>query len=238
MGVEIERKFLVHESLVPQDGPRKVIKQGYLVARNHPEVVLWIYSDSASISFESDTLSREFVYSLSKDDAVEIVALLGGELLETCVFPGASVYGVYPGQKGVIRIRVSGKEAFFTIKGERDGATCPEFEGCIPLEDAEEMLECLCGKDFIEKTRYLIMYKGHLWEVDFFEGANDGLALAEVELKGKDELVVLPPWIRKEVTGVVWYNNNVLIRYPFKVWGTWAFKIKKMLHKFGLVKHF
>ena len=55
--------------------------------------------------------------------------------------------------------------------------------------------------DIIEKTRYHVIVEGKQWDVDQFHGNNDGLWIAEVELKSEDEQVTLPKWVTNEVTG-------------------------------------
>ena len=81
-----------------------------------------------------------------------------------------------------IRVRITDSHAFLTIKGETKTITRTEFEYEIPLSDARQLLEQFCQKPFIEKTRYKIQYADLLWEIDVFQGENDGLIVAEVEL--------------------------------------------------------
>jgi CYTH domain-containing protein len=57
-----------------------------------------------------------------------------------------------------------------------------------------------------------------LWEVDVFEGDNQGLTIAEIELKSTDETFELPPWIGQEVTGDKRYYNSYLSKNPFNNW--------------------
>jgi adenylate cyclase len=118
-----------------------------------------------------------------------------------------------------VRVRVAGELAFITIKGLTNGMERLEFEYRIPLEDANEMLETICVKPFIEKLRYKIMSDNHLWEVDEFIGDNEGLTVAEVELKSADEHVIIPDWVGQEVTGDLMYFNSNLVINPFKNWG-------------------
>ncbi|NOR56941.1 MAG: CYTH domain-containing protein [Sulfurimonas sp.] len=120
--------------------------------------------------------------------------------------------------KTAVRIRVKGDEAFLTIKGESVGATRLEYEYAIPVVDAKEMLEKLCGKPIIDKTRYLILHKKHTWEIDIFHKENDGLIVAEVELESEDEMVELPEWIVKEVTDDARYYNSNLLEHPYSHW--------------------
>ncbi len=117
-----------------------------------------------------------------------------------------------------VRVRTYGDKAFVTIKGPTSDITRDEYEYEIPLNDANEILLHLCEHPPIEKMRYRIMYKGHTWEVDEFTGANQGLTVAEVELKDAKEEVELPDWIDREVSGDPrYYNSNLSIK-PFSTW--------------------
>jgi adenylate cyclase len=117
-----------------------------------------------------------------------------------------------------VRIRVREQQAYLTIKGPTTGLSRQEFEYPIPVDDALMMLNSLCQKPLIEKTRHLIEYAGHCWEVDVFCGDNEGLIVAEVELKSEDEAVNLPLWITQEVTGDRRYYNSSLMRFPYCQW--------------------
>jgi len=119
-----------------------------------------------------------------------------------------------------VRVRVAGELAFITIKGLTNGMERLEFEYPIAVTDANEMLETMCLTPLIEKMRYNIMTDGHLWEVDEFIGDNEGLIIAEVELKSTDEEVIIPNWVGEEVTGDLKYYNSNLVINPFKNWGT------------------
>ena len=93
-----------------------------------------------------------------------------------------------------------------------------EFEKQISLSDAENLFE-LCQPGVIDKTRYLVdMPDGHIFEVDEFYGENDGLVIAEVELKSEDEPFDMPPFIEREVTGDRRYYNSYLTVNPFTTW--------------------
>jgi adenylate cyclase len=116
-----------------------------------------------------------------------------------------------------VRIRTAGDKAFLTIKGPVVGISRAEFEYAIPPEDARQMLQ-LCEPPLIEKTRHTIFASGHLWEIDEFHGANEGLLVAEVELDQADEEISLPCWIGKEVTGDPRYYNSNLGTHPYSAW--------------------
>ena len=121
-------------------------------------------------------------------------------------------------KEAVVRIRVKNDKAYLTIKGSNIGVTRLEFEYEIPLDEANEMLDKLCQKPVIDKTRYLINHENHTWEVDIFYGENEGLVVVEVELSSEDETIILPSWVKEEVTTDVRYYNSNLMKHPFKDW--------------------
>lgn len=92
-----------------------------------------------------------------------------------------------------------------------------EFEYEIPLGEAIELLN-LCETPIIEKTRYEVRLHDKIWEIDEFEGLNQGLIIAEVELKNENEKVTLPDWIGEEVTGDAKYYNTSLSQKPLGDW--------------------
>ena len=120
--------------------------------------------------------------------------------------------------KTAVRVRIAGDNAWLTIKGENKGAVRSEFEYPIPLTDAHQILDELCERPFIEKTRYLVSHAGAIWEVDVFEAENAGLVIAEIELASEHQEIVLPLWVVKEVTDDLKYYNANLIKFPFKSW--------------------
>ena len=127
--------------------------------------------------------------------------------------------GYIPAEGATIRVRMKNAKAFLTLKGETTGIARSEFEYDIPVDDALAMMRELCAPPLIEKKRYELTYGGHLWELDFFEGENAGLFLAEVELQREDEAVALPPWVIEEVTQDKRYYNANLRVLPFSRFG-------------------
>ena len=120
--------------------------------------------------------------------------------------------------KTVVRVRIKGVKAFLTVKGENKGAVRSEYEYDIPLIEAEELLNDLCDKPFIDKTRYEINVADHIWEVDIFHGENSGLIVAEIELDDETEKFELPSWVTEEVTGDAKYYNSNLLNNPYNKW--------------------
>lgn len=118
----------------------------------------------------------------------------------------------------IVRVRVAGDRGFLTIKGLTTGVSRLEFEYPIPLADAMAMLDQLCERPLIEKTRYREVFAGRIWEIDVFHGDNDGLVVAEIEIATPDDKVELPPWAGAEVSHDPRYFNNNLAVNPYRNW--------------------
>lgn len=118
-----------------------------------------------------------------------------------------------------VRVRTKGDKGFLTIKGKgnKSGLTRFEWEKEISSSDAETLL-LLCEKGAIEKIRYNVFYKEHLFEVDVFFGENEGLIVAEIELQSENETFLKPNWLGQEITSDKRYYNAYLSNYPYKSW--------------------
>jgi adenylate cyclase len=117
-----------------------------------------------------------------------------------------------------IRVRITDNQAWLNIKSATIGTQRLEFEYEIPLEDAREILRSLCAKPLIEKTRHFVPNDGNLWEIDEFEGDNDGLIIAEIELTEVGKTFTKPEWLGLEVTHELRYYNNNLVKNPYNKW--------------------
>lgn len=118
-----------------------------------------------------------------------------------------------------VRVRTTGQQnAWLTIKKHVDAAVRLEYEYPLPILDAIEMLERLCGGHLVEKVRYKVPHSGLIWEIDEFAGENAGLLIAEVELTRQDQQIVLPDWVGTEVTDNMRYYNACLATHPYSSW--------------------
>lgn len=122
-------------------------------------------------------------------------------------------------KKRTVRVRITNKKAFLTIKGKsnKKGTTRFEWEKEIAINEAASLLD-LCEKGVIKKTRYLVKAENHTFEVDVFDEKNKGLIVAEIELKDENEFFNKPDWLGKEVTGEIKYYNSVLSTNPYCFW--------------------
>ena len=134
--------------------------------------------------------------------------------------------GYIPCDNATVRIRMrtseagEGKEeAFLTIKGQSfdGGLSRYEFEKPITIDEAENLLK-LCRGGVIDKHRYLVESGEHIFEVDEFHGDNDGLVMAEVELKNENDAFKKPDFIGPEVTGDRRFYNKHMLKFPFSLW--------------------
>ena len=128
------------------------------------------------------------------------------------------IQGYFPTSGFSLRVRIQDNKAFLTLKKSRSQISRHEFEYEIPAGDAREMIMLFCGSEVIEKTRYLVEYKGFTWEVDEFHGKNDGLIVAELELENEDMPFEKPSWIGEEVTQDSRYLNANLAKTPYRMW--------------------
>ena len=109
-----------------------------------------------------------------------------------------------------VRIRGNGEGASLTIKSRRRGIMRLEFEYAIPVVDAETLLRKLAPSSLVEKTRYKLRYRGHVWSIDEFRGHHAGLVLAEIELPHPCALFDVPDWVGEDVTNEERYSNSFL----------------------------
>ncbi len=118
-----------------------------------------------------------------------------------------------------VRIRLIKNKGYITIKGKssEDGLSRFEWEKEISKLEAESLLD-LCEEGIIDKIRFEVKSGNHVFEVDAFFGNNEGLIVAEVELKSEGEHFEKPNWLGEEVTGDVKYYNSQLSKTPFTTW--------------------
>ena len=117
-----------------------------------------------------------------------------------------------------VRVRILDDKGILTVKGPFVGlGSRPEWEKEISLQEAEDLFR-LCKPGSIDKTRWIVPAGERKFEVDEFHGDNEGLVMAEIELKSQDEAFGRPSWLGDEVTGDPRFYNGYLARNPFKNW--------------------
>lgn len=151
---------------------------------------------------------------------IERKFLVNGEFKSQAYAQSRIVQGYISSVRGrTVRVRIRDGKGYLTIKGASNeaGTSRYEWEKEITLGEARELMK-LCEPGVIDKTRYLIKSGEHVFEVDEFYGENEGLVMAEVELKAEDEPFKKPDFIGKEVTGDIRYYNSHLMKEPFTKW--------------------
>jgi len=116
----------------------------------------------------------------------------------------------------IIRIRFTGKDFKIALKKHIEGFTNFEFEYSIPQKDGETIMSNLSNT--IKKERYFLEVEKKSWIIDCFKEYNYPLKIAEIELSGEKEVLNLPSFIAKEITGLKHYSNFSLANNPFSKW--------------------
>lgn len=151
---------------------------------------------------------------------IERKFLVKGPFKELASSSSRIMQGYISSMKGrTVRVRIRDEKGYLTIKGPSDqgGLLRYEFEKEISLQDARDLMK-ICEPGIIDKTRYLVPYEGHIFEVDEFYGENEGLILAEVELKAPDEPFERPAFLGREVTGDRRFYNSCMRVHPYSQW--------------------
>ncbi len=135
---------------------------------------------------------------------------------------GETLVQGYLSKKPEVRFRIVNGRVILAVKKRLTPSEKLEFE--FPRDDMTEKeiddLRNLALWPALTKIRYVITHEGLLWEVDVYQGDNQGLVTADVELPSADHPVVFPEWIDSdsEITGNKRYSNRNLTRNPFCGW--------------------
>lgn len=150
---------------------------------------------------------------------IERKFLVKGEYKQFAYDSSHIVQGYISTSPNTVRVRIRDNKGYLTIKGPSgfNGLSRYEWEKEITLEEAKELME-FCTSAVIDKTRYLVKSGNHIFEVDEFYGPNEGLVIAEVELRSENESYEKPLFIGKEVTGDRRYYNSHLMQNPYSEW--------------------
>jgi adenylate cyclase len=121
----------------------------------------------------------------------------------------------------IMRIRFIADEVFMTFKKDTDiSGIRTEVEFKIPWKEARTLIT-MFNFTSVSKTRAYIDFENKTWEIDIYHDKNDGLVVAEIELKSIDENIELPWWLGKEITNDSRFTNYSLSIQPFeKSWLT------------------
>lgn len=118
-----------------------------------------------------------------------------------------------------LRIRKAGESFLLTAK--MGDASLSRLEDEVILDSSvvgQSLLDSAPGGRIIKKRYALIIDEFSAWDIDVFEGENDPLILAEIELDDTSRAVRLPEWVGEEVTGNPRFYNSQLAREPVQSW--------------------
>lgn len=155
-----------------------------------------------------------------KNQEIERKFLVAGDYKKEVVSSRKIIQGyISSSPERTVRVRMEDSGGYLTIKGKSSsgGLTRFEWEKEISREDAENLLK-LCEGSLVEKTRHIVNYESHRFEVDEFSGDNEGLVIAELELESEEESFIKPLWLGEEVSFDKRYFNLYLSQHPFKTW--------------------
>jgi adenylate cyclase len=119
--------------------------------------------------------------------------------------------------KASVRLRIKRDSATLPIKSRTPELRRLELEYPIPVIEAEAAITLRRGL-IVEKDRHLVPHAGMTWEIDEFHRENEGLIIAEIELRDADQRFDLPPWAGPEVTSQPQFYNSALSVNPFVSW--------------------
>lgn len=123
----------------------------------------------------------------------------------------ATLHTILEEENPTVRIRQAQTQDevqwYLTLKGKGKNDAVPEVETVVTQHTAEWMQAGATGS--LEKIRHRVKENGYLWEVDQFQGALNGLVIAELENKHYALFppAVLPDWIGEDITQDVRYKN-------------------------------
>ena len=115
-----------------------------------------------------------------------------------------------------IRIRSEDERFKLTLKKPIKNFTSFEFEYEIPSKDGKMIISKLKNK--IYKDRFYLCINQKNWVVDIFKNENHPLGIAEIELESESEMINIPNFLSKEITGIQKFSNYQLAQSPISSW--------------------
>ena len=116
----------------------------------------------------------------------------------------------------IVRLRFNGENYKIGIKKHLKNFTSFEFEYLIPNNDGEKIMKNITST--IKKERFFLEIENRFWIIDCFKEKNSPLEIAEIELSREEEVIEIPSFISKEITGLIKYSNFSLSTFPFSLW--------------------
>lgn len=137
--------------------------------------------------------------------------------------PGRRMIQGYLSEKPSVRFRITEDQLVLTVKdylspGRRFELETPAKQ--ISPEEIQKLQELAVSPPIIKVRHRVADEQGLIWEIDIYEGENQGLITVDVELPSLEYPLQFPEWVNRdqEITGDPRYNNLNLGRNPFRRW--------------------
>lgn len=189
-------------------------------------------SEYLTIFLMAIEIERQFIVNTEHPEWIQIRETLPSQqIVQSTIHRG-------DGNKLRVRLitdnRTGKKSACFTFKVKKTTKKTAanirdEYEWDVPYRVA---LFVMIGHGEVHKKRYLYKHTdGKVWEFDEYQGPNEGIVLADIELKEDSETFELPPWLGKEVTKEKKITNASFTLHPYIYWSesekSWYNGLKK-----------
>lgn len=215
--VEIEYKLLIKSAdpLTIFDNQAKTIKQGYFDLAYIDVYLMKNLLGHWGITFSHPTGSSAFL-KLSEKDAEKAKSMF--------TVGSNDAFSINENDRPAVRIRKTsifeGRDEFeLTVKTKKSDIERFEFDIPIKDEGLASVLFQFVKLSTIDKTRFLRrdLETGLLWEIDVFHGDNEGLVIAECEVKSIDVKMPKPPesWVYEDISKDKHLMNVSLAFVPY-----------------------
>lgn len=129
----------------------------------------------------------------------------------------------YLSEKPSVRFRITGRTMVMTVKDYLKAGRRFELETpakTVTAEEIEKLQELAVSLPIVKVRHKIPDDQGLVWEVDVYEGENQGLVTVDVELPGEDFPLKFPAWVDagREITQDARYSNLSLGRNPYSHW--------------------
>lgn len=114
--------------------------------------------------------------------------------------------------------QMSGSFAFKVVQksGKNEPNIREEYEWSVPPHVAHYIM--IGHPEVVKIRRKYLHHDGKMWDIDEYQGLNEGVVLADLELKSLDEKFKLPAFLGQESTKLKKITNNSFSLHPYAHW--------------------
>ena len=170
-------------------------------------------------NFMAQEIERQFVVKTDHPDWIKIKDSLPAEKITQTT--------IHRGEGNKLRVRIienlqtgkqTGSFAFKVVQksGKNEPNIRDEYEWDVPPHVA---LYIMIGHPEVIKMRRRYLHNdGKYWDIDEYQGKNEGVVLADIELKNVDDKFKTPAFLGKETTKLKKITNNSFSQHQFESW--------------------